>query len=200
MKKLLFFVILVCFIAFSMYKGCIGIATNDTALQTGQMKLQMKRTKIKQIAELATATQTISLDIDTNYNSTNNTDLNLYLWKITLKSELKENRLHYIQRYKAKAGFRDISIYRSDSLFVVESKPVELLSFELVTDSLLCEQGTWTKQATIEMEAQNKQKALDNIRQDSLMVAAQTNYRKYITEIVRNITNTEGFIIQFKTK
>ncbi|GEM_PF-6110378 len=199
MRKFFVFLVVLGVIIFLIFS--LKIKKNSEVAEQGKTEVEYKRKKIQYIIELATAEQPISVGIDTSYLSTEKTEIELFGYKLyTWNEKTIKNRLCYLQRYLAKAGFKDISIYQKDSTFTVEALGPELLSFEMISDSVISEEGNFSKKSTAELELKTKIFAKNDIRQDSLFRAAENHFREYTKKLIESIAESKVSFIEYKIK
>jgi len=170
----------------------------DSALPDATTNVTTTKYKIKSIRELATSSQIIQKGIDANYISVQSNDIKLFGFKIlTTGTKNITNKLVYVQKWDAKAGYKNIEIWKTANHYEIITGEPLLLSFELLTDSIINESGYWSKKRTSEIEDSLRRSARREIK-DSLFMSAQKNMQTYINELIESIE--KNAVVKFKTR
>jgi len=199
--KLIIKIIIIAGIIFFLYKIVEVKRITEDVEPTGSSEIVTRKTKIKHIAELATATQTIYKAIDTIKFVKDALVIDLYITQITISEKMVENRLKVVYTYKVKAGFRDIEVFRlNPSSFLVEHLKPEVLTFELLSDTTHSETGNWSKMQTDRINNLIRDNAKQSINYDSLYNEATISMQNNINKMIESITGTNNFTVEFQQK
>ncbi len=198
--KILINLLVLGFIILFIFKG-IKIKKNNSAITGSKLETIVTKRKINSISELATASQLINIRTDTVYTSVESTGIYIRWIDVTIWSfgdENVTNQLIYVQKFEAKSGFKDVEVWRNDSVIEIIYSGPEILSFELKKDSVILENGTWTKTGTSAIEEMNRERAKNRINHDSLFAATQRNFNKLMQVRINELA--PGLILTFKRR
>ena len=189
--------IIVIYFAFTTFK----LKKTERVIKGGELKVEFTKKPVKRLQELAMASQKIETRIDTSYVTIEGGSPEIFGFTIpwTFGEEEVESHLSYFQKFQAKAGYKNVVIYRSDSIYIVEGKGPEILSFTFLKDSIVSEKGNFSKTGTSYLEERQREIALQKIREDSLFTVSGKNLRRYISEMIKGISGKENNTIRFNT-
>jgi len=190
------FIVIVGVLYFLMIVGTnLGLNKITEDLTTiGSRTVSTEKTKIKAIHEWNTATQTIYKKCDTTRITIDKNVLELFGFEILkFGNKQRKNELRIMLSYKASAGFKDVSLYRTgNDTYEVVYSPAVLLSFENIVDTTYYESGSWRKKQVDLIVKQLKAEAIADINTDSLFMVAQMSMQNQCVEIIQNLSTTSN--------